>query len=49
MFGSAYPLGPIGRAIAEIKALPIDDDVRHLWLYENARRFLRLPAAAAAA
>ncbi len=45
IFGSAYPLGPIGRSIAEIKALPIDDDVRHLWLYENARRFLRLPAA----
>lgn len=43
IFGSVYPLAPIRRTLDDIAALPLDDDVRHMWLYENARRFLRLP------
>lgn len=43
IFGSAYPLAPVQRTIDEIRALPLPEDVMHLWLYENARRFLRLP------
>lgn len=42
MFGSAYPLGPIGRAVAEVEALPIEDTVKRLWLHDNAKAFLRL-------
>ena len=42
IFGSAYPLGPIGRTIAEIRALPIGEEVEKLWLHDNAKRFLRL-------
>jgi len=42
IFGSAYPLGPIGRAVAEIDALPIEDSVKQLWMYDNAKAFLRL-------
>ena len=42
IFGSAYPLGPIARTIAEIRALPIGEEVERLWLHDNAKRFLRL-------
>lgn len=42
IFGSAYPLGPIGRAVAEVEALPIDESVKRLWLHDNAKAFLRL-------
>ena len=42
IFGSAYPLGPIARTIAEIRALPIGEEVEKLWLHDNAKRFLRL-------
>ena len=42
IFGSAYPLGPIGRAVAEVEALPIDESVNRLWLHDNAKAFLRL-------
>jgi len=42
IFGSAYPLGPIGRAVAEVEALPIEDTVKRLWLHDNAKAFLRL-------
>ena len=42
IFGSAYPLGPIGRAVAEIDALPIEDSVKQLWMHDNAKAFLRL-------
>lgn len=42
IFGSAYPLGPIGRALAEVEALPIDESVKRLWLHDNAKAFLRL-------
>lgn len=42
IFGSAYPLGPIGRAVAEIDALPIENEVKQLWMHDNAKAFLRL-------
>ena len=42
IFGSAYPLGPIGRAVAEVEALPIDESVKRLWLHDNAKSVLRL-------
>lgn len=42
IFGSSFPLMPVERGIAEIEALPIDETVRRKWLYENAKRFLRL-------
>jgi predicted TIM-barrel fold metal-dependent hydrolase len=42
IFGSAYPLGPIARTIAEIRALPLGKEVEKLWLHDNAKRFLRL-------
>ena len=42
IFGSAYPLGPIARTIAEIRGLSLGKDVEKLWLHDNAKRFLRL-------
>ncbi|MEC7257186.1 MAG: amidohydrolase family protein [Pseudomonadota bacterium] len=42
IFGSAWPMLPMDRAIDEIRALPIDADVAKGWLGGNARRFLRL-------
>ncbi len=42
IFGSAYPLGPIGRTIDEIRALALGEEVERLWLHDNAKRFLRL-------
>lgn len=42
IFGSSYPLMPVERSIREIEALPIEEPVRRKWLYENAKRFLRL-------
>lgn len=42
IFGSAFPMQPVDRAIDEIAALPLKESVRHKWLYENAARFLGL-------
>lgn len=42
IFGSSFPLMPIERCIEEINALPLDDTIKRKWLYENAKRFLRL-------
>lgn len=42
IFGSAYPMQPIDRCVAEVKALPLKDEVRQKWLHDNAARFLGL-------
>ena len=42
LFGSAYPMLPLARSIAEVRALPIDDDIADRWLHTNAAAFLRL-------
>jgi len=42
IFGSAYPMQPIDRSVAEINALPIKDEVKKKWLHDNAARFLGL-------
>ena len=42
IFGSGYPRLPLEQSLNEIRALPIEDDIRDKWLYQNARRFLRL-------
>lgn len=42
IFGSAYPLMPVERSVREIEELPLEEGVRRKWLYENAKRFLRL-------
>ena len=42
IFGSGYPRLSPWSAIEEIEALPLADEVRDKWLYQNAKRFLRL-------
>lgn len=42
IFGSAFPLMPVERTIREIENLGLDETVTRKWLYENAKRFLRL-------
>jgi len=42
IFGSAFPMQPVARAIAEIAALPLKESVRGKWLHDNAARFLGL-------
>lgn len=42
IFGSAYPMMPVDRCLAEIAALPLKDGVRRKWLQDNAARFLDL-------
>lgn len=42
IFGSSWPMMPVARSVAEVRALPLEPEVQHKWLYENARRFLRL-------
>lgn len=42
IFGSAWPMQPVARAVQEIEALPIKDSTRRKWLYENAAAVLRL-------
>lgn len=42
IFGSAYPLMPIERTVREVEALPLDESVKRKWLYENAKKFLRV-------
>ena len=42
IFGSAWPMQPIGQAIADIDALPLKDITKRKWLHENAARLLRL-------
>lgn len=40
IYGSAYPMMPIERSLAEIDALPLKDGVRQKWLHDNAARLL---------
>jgi predicted TIM-barrel fold metal-dependent hydrolase len=49
IFGTSFPLTSVERALEDIDGLGLAPDVRHKWLYENARRFLRLPETGEAA
>lgn len=40
IFGSAFPMQPVERALAEIDALSLKDGVRDKWICHNAARFL---------
>ncbi len=40
IFGTAFPMQPVERAVAEIEALPLKEEVKHKWLYGNAARLL---------
>ncbi|KGM47781.1 amidohydrolase family protein [Pseudooceanicola atlanticus] len=42
LFGTAWPMLPMKRAIEEIRALPIDETIANRWLGENAKALLRL-------
>jgi predicted TIM-barrel fold metal-dependent hydrolase len=42
MFGSSYPLLPVERSVAEIRALPLAAAIQDKWLHANAAAFLRL-------
>ncbi|MSP88217.1 MAG: amidohydrolase [Alphaproteobacteria bacterium] len=42
IFGSAYPMQPVERALAEIDALALKPEVRRKWVHDNAARFLGL-------
>ncbi|MDY6794680.1 MAG: amidohydrolase family protein [Actinomycetota bacterium] len=42
LFGTAWPLLDPGRAVADVKALPLKDEVKAKWLGENARGLLGL-------
>jgi hypothetical protein len=40
IFGTAYPMVPVARALDEIAALPLKAEVREKWLWRNAERLL---------
>ncbi len=40
IYGSAYPMMPIERSLAEIDELPLKENVRQKWLHDNAARLL---------
>jgi predicted TIM-barrel fold metal-dependent hydrolase len=42
IFGSAFPMMAADAALAEIDSLGLGEEVRRLWLHDNAARFLRL-------
>jgi hypothetical protein len=42
LFGSGYPMMPVERSVAEVRALPIPEPVQERWLHLNAAEFLRL-------
>lgn len=42
IFGSAWPMQPVERAVEEIEALPLKDSVKRKWLHDNAAALLRL-------
>ena len=42
IFGSAFPMMPVDAAVAEVEGLGLPDDVRRLWLHDNAANFLGL-------
>ncbi len=41
IFGSGFPMMPVERSLEEIRGLPLEDNVRRMWLADNARAFLR--------
>lgn len=42
IFGSGYPTLSLESGLAEIGELPLDDETRDLWLFQNAARLLRI-------
>jgi predicted TIM-barrel fold metal-dependent hydrolase len=40
LFGSSFPMQPVGRAVDEVLQLPLKDAVREKWLHGNAASFL---------
>lgn len=42
IFGSAFPMMPADAALAEVESLGLSDDIRRLWLHDNAARVLGL-------
>ncbi len=42
MFATSWPLLPLKRSVEEVEALPLKDEVKAKWLYQNAARFLGL-------
>ncbi|MEO4042143.1 amidohydrolase family protein [Hoeflea sp. CAU 1731] len=42
MVGTSYPMMPIERSIDEFSELTMSEDIRKLWMGENARRFLKI-------
>jgi uncharacterized protein len=42
IFGSSFPMMSPEAAISEVKALPMNDEIKERWLHDNAARFLRL-------
>jgi uncharacterized protein len=46
IFGSSFPMTPVERSVEEIRALPLDEEVKTKWLHGNAATFLRLPESA---
>jgi predicted TIM-barrel fold metal-dependent hydrolase len=42
VFGSGYPMIPVERSVAEVRALGLHDDVCAAWLYGNAAEMLKL-------
>lgn len=42
IYGSAYPMMPIDRSLAEVGELPLKDGVRQKWMHDNAARMLGL-------
>ncbi len=44
LFGSNYPMLPPALCIPQLDALGLDDEVRRMFLNDNARRVFRLPA-----
>jgi predicted TIM-barrel fold metal-dependent hydrolase len=43
IFGTAYPMMPVERSLAEVDALPLKPGVRQKWLHDNAARLLGVP------
>ena len=42
IYGSAYPMMPVDRSLAEVDELPIKPGVKQKWLHDNAARLLGL-------
>lgn len=45
LFGTAWPLLQPGKAVRDVRGLPLKEEVKAKWLGENARRLLRLGEA----